>query len=153
MWKPNEFFSKPLSILPLNKLDIQTTIEHLSTKFKELENSYYGNPKLDYISKTIGFLRKAHKENEKIMKQDSNLGSEFFHNLLREQEKLEQSLKQLNYLKESYNDEISRLRSLLLESNKQSREEDRYDSVHELRALTQQNISKIKEKLFSIDEM
>lgn len=87
------------------------------------------------------------------MKQDSNLGSEFFHNLLREQEKLEQSLKQLNSLKESYNDEISRLRSLLLESNKQSREEDRYDSVHELRALTQSNISKIKEKLFSIDEM
>jgi len=87
MWKSHELFN------------IHTTIEDLSTKFHELDSSYFS------------FLQKSYRENQRILEQESNLTSEFYHNLLQEQTVYETNISQLSSMRQLYDDQVAQLKS------------------------------------------
>ncbi len=88
------------------------------------------------------------------MKQDANLGSDFFQNLLKEQEKLELNIKQLGGIKESFNEEITKIKhhipTLLSKSPSKT---DNIGSSNELKLVLGVNFAKIRDRILSIDEM
>lgn len=88
------------------------------------------------------------------MKQDSNLGSDFFQNLLKEQEKLELNIKQLGSIKESFNEEISKIKHHIptLMSKSPSKAEP-LSGNHELKLVLGINFGKMRDKILSLDEM
>jgi len=118
--------------------NIQTSIDNLSNKFTELENSYYS------------FLQKSQEENENIISKEVDVNSEFFQSLLKEQSYLQNNVKHLTALEKSFNEELNHLRSLIRHS-KEEQATISFGDFREIQTLVEYGLTSLHENIFSIE--
>lgn len=97
-------------------------------------------------------LQKNLQESQKILSQKSNLSTEIYHNIIKEQGKIENNQRNLAIIKKTYTDELENLKHILF-ADSATLPTEQQDQVSELKQLIDFNMHDAKNKIFSINEL
>ena len=100
----------------------------------------------------LASLQKNLQESQKILSQPSNLSSEIYHNIIKEQTKLENNKMKLANIKAAYEDELKNLKQTLI-SEPREHQGDYQNAIVELKEYIDFSMNGTQEKILGLKEM
>ncbi len=97
-------------------------------------------------------LKKIYKDNEKSLR-EPKMNSDQIQFILKEQGKLENDMKKVGSLSDAYILEMQNLKEMILDRKKLSPQEEAEDTIASLQHLVKSNISSIRDKIFSLNDL